>query len=150
MASAPPPPTIQSLKQDFIAEQARLLSQPLAPSRAWTRANSAAARAADGSPGEAQVPQRAVEDALVRFNHRLQQHASRVYSPVATRHVAEQLEKLYLAVRDDDSALSGGADVEGGDARDSSLKLGADFGEHAMPMPMKRVGHEDVEIRADG
>ncbi|KAL8393229.1 hypothetical protein RB595_003138 [Gaeumannomyces hyphopodioides] len=120
--ASPAPPTIQALKQDFIAEQTRLLSQPLAPSRAWSKANSAAAAAAAGT---APLPQKAVDDALARFNHRLQQHSARVYSPPATRHVAEQLEQLYLAAERDDGAPRAGGD--GDDGGDASLTLSADF-----------------------
>ena len=80
------PPTIISLKANFLADQTRLLSQPLTPSHSWRNVNE---EAEDG------VSEKAVDDALFRLNHVLQQHARRVYAPQATRHVAEQIDQLY-------------------------------------------------------
>ncbi|KAK3685716.1 kinetochore Sim4 complex subunit Fta4 [Podospora appendiculata] len=113
----PAPPTVISLKQDFISTQTRLLSQPLsAPTRAWRAANDNDA---------ASLPEKAVDDALFRLNHRLQQHARRAYAPQATRHVAEQIDKLYW------NAAGGGGDLhdgdEGGDGVAEGLSFGADL-----------------------
>lgn len=80
------PPTIISLKAGFLANQTRLLSQPLNPSRAWRNANEAAE---DG------IPEKQLDDVLFRLNHALQQHSRRVYAPQATRHVSEQIDQLY-------------------------------------------------------
>ncbi|ROW00854.1 hypothetical protein VMCG_06439 [Cytospora schulzeri] len=91
---APSAPTIPTLKQNFLTTQTRLLSQPLQPSRTWRRTNDDAATAED------RLPEKAVDDALFRLNHTIQQHARRVYAPQATRHVAEQIDKLYLSVGD--------------------------------------------------
>ena len=88
MATTPTPPTILTLKQSFLTAQTRILSQPLAPSRAWQRANAQ-------SPDR--LPAAAVEDALTKANHKLQQHNRRAYPAQATRHVAEQLDELLLS-----------------------------------------------------
>ncbi|KAL8417894.1 hypothetical protein RB594_001491 [Gaeumannomyces avenae] len=143
--ASPAPPTIQALKQDFIAEQTRLLSQPLAPSRAWSKANSSAAAAAATTTGTAPpLPQKVVDDALARFNHRLQQHSARVYSPPATRHVAEQLEQLYLAAERD-----GGAPRAGEDGHDDGLTLSADFADPQTiaALPPSWPSDQDVSAR---
>jgi hypothetical protein len=88
-----PPPTVLSIKQSFLSTQTRLLSQPLAPSRQWRRAQ---AHASDDDEDARALPDQAVDDALFKLNHALQQHSRRVYPPQATRHVAEQLDRLYL------------------------------------------------------
>lgn len=114
-------PTILSIKQEFLDAQTRLISQPLQPSRAWRRGNEAAA----DDENDRRLTERAVDDALFRLNHTLQQHARRVYAPQATRHVAEQIEELYLAfgdrriIQDDDEIL--------GDD-DAWRLVGADYG----------------------
>lgn len=111
----PPPtattPTILTLKQTFLNTQTRLLSQAPEPSRAWRRSNSSNNNNTTASQGEEQqerqggpnnnnllgaVPEKALHDALYRLNHTIQQHARRVYAAQATRHVAEQIEALYL------------------------------------------------------
>lgn len=104
---APQPPTILSLKGSFLANQTRQLSQPLSPSRPWRSANAAAA---DG------IPEKALDDALFRLNHALQQHARRVYAPQATRHVAEQIDQLYWNAGDRAAAEAAGGAAEGLDA----------------------------------
>ncbi|PSR97054.1 kinetochore Sim4 complex subunit Fta4 [Coniella lustricola] len=138
--SNPPPQTIKALKQDFLNAQTRLLSQPPAPSQAWRRAHDNGGsneneNEADGAMNPQQQQQKlsekAIDDALFRLNHTLQQHAKRVYPPQATRHVAEQIEQLYLdagelrmqAERGDGGSRNGeedgdgvGLDVEGGNA----------------------------------
>ncbi|ROV98561.1 hypothetical protein VSDG_04359 [Cytospora chrysosperma] len=112
---APSAPTIPTLKQDFLTTQTRLLSQPLQPSRTWRRAN-------DSS--EDRLPEKAVDDALFRLNHTLQQHARRVYAPQATRHVAEQIDRLYLGVGGDGS----GNDADGkGEGEEAWRLVGADY-----------------------
>ncbi|OHE90591.1 hypothetical protein CORC01_14117 [Colletotrichum orchidophilum] len=87
MAQAPPP-TVIAQKQSFLATQARLLSQPLHPSRTWLAANEAA---------EAPIPDPVVEHVAVRLNAALLQHSRRAYSHQASRHVAEQIDALYLS-----------------------------------------------------
>lgn len=113
---APPAPTILTLKQNFITTQTRLLSQPLQPSRAWHRANEAAASDEDAVA----VSERAVDDALFRLNHTLQQHSRRVYATQATRQIAEQVDKLYLTAGD------GGDDADD-DHEDGWRNVGADY-----------------------
>ncbi|KAL8358786.1 hypothetical protein RB601_009915 [Gaeumannomyces tritici] len=147
--ASPAPPTIQALKQDFIAEQTRLLSQPLAPSRAWSKANSSAAAAATGTAPPLPLPQKAVDDALARFNHRLQQHSARVYSPPATRHVAEQLEQLYLAAERDGGAPRAGEDGHDDGGGDAGLTLSADFADPQTiaALPPSWPSDQDVSAR---
>ncbi|KAK3945954.1 putative kinetochore protein [Diplogelasinospora grovesii] len=82
------PPTVVQLKHDFLTSQTRILSQPLTPTRPWSNSNTSP-ESGDG------LPEKAVEDALFKLNHRLQQHTRRVYPPQATRHVAEQIDALY-------------------------------------------------------
>ena len=87
MSSPPKPPqTVLAQKSNFLIQQTRLLSQPIAPSRAWRMANDEA---------DDRLAEKAVDDALFRLNHLLQQHSRRVHAPQATRHVAEQIDRLY-------------------------------------------------------
>jgi hypothetical protein len=121
MAPTSAPPTVVSLKQDFLSAQTRQLSQPLSPSRAWLAAND--------EDNEQGIPDKAIEDALFKLNQQLQQHSRRVYAPQATRHVAEQIDQLYwnsaLAANDDDSNNQDGlATLEG-------LTIGADLGKRS-------------------
>ncbi|KAJ0295422.1 hypothetical protein COL516b_012574 [Colletotrichum fioriniae] len=88
MAQAPLPPTVIAQKQSFLATQARLLSQPLQPSHAWLIANEAA---------ESSIPDPVVEHVAARLNTTLLQHSRRAYSHQASRHVAEQIDVLYLS-----------------------------------------------------
>ncbi|KAH6845105.1 kinetochore Sim4 complex subunit Fta4 [Chaetomium sp. MPI-CAGE-AT-0009] len=92
---APTHPTVLSLKQSFLTAQTRLLSQPLTPTRAWHDTNTSNTNDAEDSAATPPLPPKAVDDALFKLNHRLQQHARRAYAPQATRHVAEQIEQLY-------------------------------------------------------
>jgi hypothetical protein len=119
---APAPPTVVSLKQTFLNDQTRLLSQPLSPSPAWLNNN-----VNNNDPDNPTLPEKAVHDALFKLNHRLQQHARRVYPPQATRHVAEQIDQLYwnaaVAAAEGDEE----ADADGGDDELEALNLGADL-----------------------
>lgn len=101
--AAPPTttiPTILTLKQNFLTTQTRLLSQAPKPSRAWRRGNNIASQEGGEEQGQGSqnnlVPEKALNDALYRLNHTIQQHARRFYPAQATRHVAEQIESLYL------------------------------------------------------
>lgn len=100
------PPTVITLKTSFLSAQTRLLAQPIAPSRAWRNANDEA---------EDAISERALDDALFRLNHLLQQHSRRVHAPQATRHVAEQIDSLYwnAAERSLDQDGEGGGFVAG-------------------------------------
>ncbi|KAI2618280.1 kinetochore Sim4 complex subunit Fta4 [Hypomontagnella submonticulosa] len=129
------PPTILAHKSSFLTAQTLQLSQALAPSPAWRASNSAAA---EGSG----LSDKVVDEVLYRANHTLQQHARRVYAPQASRHVAEQIERLYLeaaekAVRGEIGGGQGGGGEDGaegaggggmGDGEPNRfLRVGADF-----------------------
>jgi hypothetical protein len=127
---APTPPTVVSLKQSFLTTQTRLLSQPLAPTRAW-RNNNSSTNTNNETSDETNppLPDKAIDDALFKLNHRLQQHARRVYAPQATRHVAEQIDQLYWNAAEAASARDRSVDDgdEEGEAAEA-LNLGADLG----------------------
>lgn len=117
------PPTILSLKQDFLTAQTRLLSQPLQPTRAWRNSNQAEEAAH-------KLSEKAIDDALFRLNHTLQQHNRRAYPPQSTRLIAEQIDTLYLTVgenrgRHDDDDEDGGVVGEGEEWK----VVGADYSE---------------------
>jgi hypothetical protein len=120
------PPTILAHKSAFLTAQTLRLSQTLAPSAAWRAAN-------EDADNVIALPDRAVEDALYRLNHALQQHFRRVYPPQATRHVAEQIDGLFLDA-------VGGADYTATDDEnleqnmDTELRLGVDFGMQCLPL----------------
>ena len=150
---APTPPTIISLKQSFLTTQTRLLSQPLAPSRAWHTSNTTTPQNdddADNTP----LPPKAVDDALFKLNHRLHQHSRRVYAPQATRHVAEQIDQLYwnaaeAAVRGDEEGEEGDdgtvMGVGGELGEEAWLVVGADLSASLLPCrPSKFDGVESV------
>lgn len=155
---APPAPTILTLKQNFITTQTRLLSQPLQPSRAWRRANEAAA--ANDDEDAAAVSERAVDDALFRLNHTLQQHSRRVYATQATRQVAEQVDKLYLsagerrAAADDDDADDDGWRNVGADYADagviSSLPPAWESERQAAAFPLEAERYAELAGRLRG
>ncbi|KAI2467960.1 kinetochore Sim4 complex subunit Fta4 [Annulohypoxylon bovei var. microspora] len=120
------PPTILAHKSSFLTAQTLQLSQSLAPSAAWRASNSQVA--------EGGLPDRLVDEVLYRANHALLQHARRVYAPQASRHVAEQIEALYLeaaekAVRGNGGGEGGGEEEgrERGDEGARFLRAGADF-----------------------
>ncbi|KAL2173238.1 kinetochore Sim4 complex subunit Fta4 [Thermothelomyces heterothallicus CBS 202.75] len=125
---APTPPTVLSLKQSFLTTQTRLLSQPLAPTRAWLSSNSNSNSNNNDDDDEPPLPEKAVDDALFKLNHRLQQHARRVYPPQATRHVAEQIDQLYwnAAAQATDGVGGGDADSDA-DGEGEGVRPGADL-----------------------
>lgn len=86
MASQQDPLTVTALKQSFIDAQTRLLSQPPRPLGAWHAQNAAA---------ENPLPGPALDNALLRLDQTIAQHARRVYPPQSTRLVAEQIDRLY-------------------------------------------------------
>lgn len=107
-----PPPTILHLKQTFLTNQTRLLSQPLVPSHSW-RSNNA-------NP-ERPLPEKAVDEALFRLNQTLSQHSRRVHPPQAIRHIAEQLDALYwttISSGSDDATLTVGHNLSSPEAID--------------------------------
>lgn len=82
------PPTVIAQKQSFLATQTRLLSQPIQPSRTWLAAN-------DSS--ESPLSDALIEHVVTRLNHNIAQHSRRAYPHQASRHVAEQIDSLYLS-----------------------------------------------------
>lgn len=110
----PPAPTITSVKQTFVAAQTNLLSQPIAPSRAWRASNDASEHA---------IPSRLIEDAVANVNRTIQQHCRRVYAPQASRNVAEQISNVYS--RDAERRMENPDDAEGGIGRELDLGTAA-------------------------
>jgi hypothetical protein len=106
----PPAPTITSVKQTFVAAQTNVLSQPIAPSRAWRASNDASEHA---------IPNRLVEDAVASVNRTILQHSRRVYAPQANRNVAEQISTVYS--RDAERRMENPDDAEGGIGRELDL-----------------------------
>lgn len=104
------PPTIPAAKQAFLNAQTNLLSQPLAPSRAWRNANDAS---------DESVPARIIDDALVSVNLAVQQHCRRVYAPQATRAIAEQIADGYT--RDADRRAGKDADEDDAVGKEADL-----------------------------
>ncbi|KAK3373337.1 kinetochore Sim4 complex subunit Fta4 [Lasiosphaeria ovina] len=131
-----PPPTVVALKQRFLGTQTRALSQPLAPSRAWRTSSAQAGPDTDenetGGGSNSRLPDKAVDDALFRLNHALQQHARRVYAPQATRHVAEQIDGLYWNAAGEvlDGGVEGEGEGDGGESVAAGLGVGADLAAH--------------------
>ncbi|KAI0536507.1 kinetochore Sim4 complex subunit Fta4 [Xylaria digitata] len=113
------PPTLIAHKSAFLAKQTLQLSQALAPSATWRAAND---RAEDG------LPARVVDDAIVRLNHIVTQHNRRVHAPQTSRHIAEQIERLFY--EEAERVLRGDEDEGGEGDRDverQQLRVGADF-----------------------
>jgi hypothetical protein len=80
-------PTIIDLKTTFLRSQILALSQPLRPSQDFLTSNTTAEENA--------LRQRAIDDALYKLNGLLKKHNKLAYGPQATRHVAEQVDRLY-------------------------------------------------------
>ncbi|KAF3065206.1 putative kinetochore protein [Daldinia childiae] len=125
------PPTILAHKSSFLTAQTLHLSQSLAPSNTWRTSNQ---RVPENGGS---LSDRVVDEVLYRTNHILQQHARRVYAPQASRHVAEQIETLYLEAAERAVRGEGGRgedDEDGEDVGTGSggrgpkfLMVGADF-----------------------
>lgn len=131
------PPTVAASKQAFLLTQIRQLSRPLAPSRQWREEVAAASDATrqrkrkrrhddepeDNDHGAADKPPtaRAVDDALAAVNAALAADHRRAHAPQATRHVAEQIERLYFWDGESRTGESGGGEAE------ESLLVGMDF-----------------------
>ncbi|OAA65048.1 hypothetical protein ISF_04458 [Cordyceps fumosorosea ARSEF 2679] len=80
-------PTIPTRKQAFLAAQTTLLSQPVAPSRAWHATNDASNKP---------VRRRLVDDAVFQFNRIIEEHCQRAYAPQASRNLAERISAIYI------------------------------------------------------
>lgn len=125
--------TVIGLKESFLRNQVRLLSQDLQPSRNW--------RNRAPVPEQGDLSEKVVQDVLekgeithslhalsVNSDHGWQRrtvntiarhHKRAVYSSQALRHVAEQIDALYWAAAEPD----GDEEAEGTDA----LEKGSDF-----------------------
>ncbi|KAK3501503.1 kinetochore Sim4 complex subunit Fta4 [Neurospora crassa] len=126
----PPPPTILSLKSDFLNTQTRTLSQPLAPTRTFTSQNNGTSSPHLQSQEQHQsIPQKPLSEALQKLNHRLTQHNRRAYPPQATRHVAEQIDKLYFTSTSTSTSLGkeDEDDEEDEDGEQAWLRVNADL-----------------------
>ena len=134
---APAPPTVVSLKQTFLTTQTRQLSQPLTPTRAWHSTNTTTTNT-NNTTEDQPLPEKAVADALFKLNHRLRQHARRVYAPQATRHVAEQIDQLYWNAAEAATTHDHDNDSDA-EAAAEALTLGADLG--TCPSPISITVH---------
>ncbi|KAK1774149.1 kinetochore Sim4 complex subunit Fta4 [Copromyces sp. CBS 386.78] len=129
MPNQPPPPTILSLKSDFLTTQTRTLSQPLAPTRAFLLSLNDSPQDQDQGH-QSIIPPKPLTEALTKLNHVLTQHSRRAYPPVATRHVAEQIDKLYFTST---TLAKGGQGDEGSEEGDEEedgqawLRVNADL-----------------------
>ncbi|EPE27344.1 hypothetical protein GLAREA_03259 [Glarea lozoyensis ATCC 20868] len=77
-------PTIPALKTSFLTTQISLLSTPLKPS--------------SNPPNPVQdpsIPPKTITTVLEKTNTLVRQHNKRIFTPQATRHVAEQIDRLY-------------------------------------------------------
>ncbi|KZF19638.1 hypothetical protein L228DRAFT_250685 [Xylona heveae TC161] len=115
--------TVVDLKQAFLRQQVRLLSQPLQISRDWR----------DRAPDEGNGPlrEKVVDEVLHKLNAIARRHNKSAYSSEALRHVAEQIDALYW----ESGAVSGGADEQDR----SGLELGADL---AQPETIEKLPEE--------
>ncbi|KAK8030050.1 hypothetical protein PG993_011341 [Apiospora rasikravindrae] len=145
------PPTILAHKSAFLSAQTLQLSQNLAPSGAWRNHHH---HHQDAETQQATVTEKAVDDALYRLNHALQQHARRVHAPQATRHVAEQIDQLFLDINkdNDDDGAEDEADEEGNRVqKGDELRQGADFTSDpmiaALPPNWDQIDAHEAESR---
>lgn len=93
-----PPQTIIDLKSSFLRTQILLLSQPLQPSSAILTTISTSENA---------VRQKTIDDALLKANALLKRHNKLVYGPQATRHVSEQIDRLYWGGKEGQGWMGG-------------------------------------------
>ncbi|KAM3448537.1 hypothetical protein MY3296_007731 [Beauveria thailandica] len=104
-----PTPTIPARKQAFIAAQTTLLSQPVAPSRAWRATNDAS-----NTP----IRKRVVDDVVFEFNRIIEEHCHRAYAPQASRDLAERISAIYIGQTD---RRQGGANEDAGIGKEVDL-----------------------------
>ncbi|KAM3565921.1 hypothetical protein ARSEF4850_001070 [Beauveria asiatica] len=105
-----PTPTIPARKQAFIAAQTTLLSQPVAPSRAWRATNDAS-----NTP----IRKRVVDDVVFEFNRIIEEHCHRAYAPQASRDLAERISAIYIGQT---GRRQGGANQDAGIGKEVDLK----------------------------
>ncbi|EGO61067.1 hypothetical protein NEUTE1DRAFT_16584, partial [Neurospora tetrasperma FGSC 2508] len=126
-------PTILSLKSDFLNTQTRTLSQPLAPTRTFTSQNNGISSPHSQLQQHQSIPQKPLSEAIQKLNHRLTQHNRRAYPPQATRHVAEQIDKLYFTSTSTSASLGKANEGDGEDEDDEDedgqawLRVNADL-----------------------
>jgi hypothetical protein len=82
-----PNPTIPTLKTAFLRTQINILSTPLKPSSTFPTTPS--------STSDPPLPQKSIDEALLKANTILKKHNKVAYAPQAVRHVAEQIDRLY-------------------------------------------------------
>ncbi|KAK2781302.1 hypothetical protein FQN53_000646 [Emmonsiellopsis sp. PD_33] len=78
--------TITELKSSFARDQIRLLSAALTPSENWRDY---------GPASENDIPEKVVEEVLMKLNTHLRKHNRAAFSSQAIHHVARQVETLY-------------------------------------------------------
>ncbi|OAR01812.1 hypothetical protein LLEC1_00685 [Akanthomyces lecanii] len=133
-------PTIPARKQAFLAAQTTLLSQPVAPSRAWRATNDAS---------NAPIRRRLVDDAVFEFNRIVEEHCQRAYAPQASRNLAERISTIYIAQMD---RREGGAnDVDGGVGKEVDLTKNATIDSLPVAWPAEKEASakpEDAQLYA--
>ncbi|KAK2807964.1 hypothetical protein FQN50_005206 [Emmonsiellopsis sp. PD_5] len=109
--------TITELKTSFARDQIRLLSTALTPSENWR----------DYGPAfENDIPEKAVEEVLMKLNAHLRKHNRAAFSSQAIHHVARQIETLYWNAIDPEvggEGAGGGLVVERGTDLTSSRTI---------------------------
>lgn len=116
-------PTITTLKTTFLRTQINTLSTPLRPSSAFLT---------NQAQKDEALSQKTIDDALLKLNAILKKHNKVAYGPQATRHVAEQIDRLYWG--GERGAMVGGAAVgeewmgRGGDMSKFCRCIGGDNG----------------------
>ena len=103
---AEPAPTIIDLKLAFLRSQIQALTAPVRIPQSY--------RPSVDQP----LRQKAIDDALYQLNAKIQEHSKLVYSSLAQRHVAEQIDALYWMAGERD--VNGNLEVE-------RLEMGTDF-----------------------
>lgn len=139
------PPTILAHKSAFLHAQTLQLSQALSPSAGWRASWEATADENENEAAKAAAPRltaKAVDEAVYKLNHKLQQHVRRVYAPQATRNVAEQTDALFLglgtttadAEADENSATGNMGGLRGvGEEEEEDIRQGVDLGAYFPP-----------------
>ncbi|KAH8589669.1 kinetochore Sim4 complex subunit Fta4 [Bisporella sp. PMI_857] len=140
MASSPP--TIIDLKSSFLRTQITLLSQPLVPSPSTLSTI---------SESENALRQRSIDDALRKANQLLRKHNRVVYGPQATRHVAEQIDRLYWGPVEGNGVLVGEEWAErGADLRKEELiqMMPEEWSEEAETAAPEKAGrYKELQVK---
>ena len=99
-------PTVIDLKLAFLRSQIQALTAPVRIPQSY--------RPSADQP----IRQKAIDDALYQLNAKIQEHSRLVYSSLAQRHVAEQIDALYW--------MAGERDVNG-NLEAERLEMGTDL-----------------------